>query len=655
VTRRSAGAVVMATTVWLAGAVGVPGAPQSQVQPVPLFRTGVNLVTVDVSVLDKDRRPVRGLTADDFTILENGLPQPVAAFTAIDLPDVDVPSVAWLRNIQPDTQRNDDQAGGRLVILVLDDSTPMPAVDTLWVRKIARQVVEKLGPDDLAAVVYTLDKKRGQDFTRDRARLMSAVEVFIGGMTGAQGTASGQIAERPFSSFDPSALTMYQSTVSTLRALAEDLAELPQRRKALIFISVGVPLDLGVMTGRVTLGDGDDSSGQTSHLVQEMLETFAAAQRANVNIYSLDPGGLRTAGSTLNHDFLKAVSANTGGFAITDTNDVEPALTRVFRENGSYYLLGYQVPDPKAGGRFRRIEVQVNRPGVTVRTRTGYFEPRPPNKSAGARPSPLTAAISGIVPRVEVPMQVTAAPFAVAGKRAAAVAVAIGIRAPVPSGSERAVDNVDVQVSAYDPGGSRRGAERLKGRVVLRPVAGGVAAYEVISRVDLNPGRYQLRVAATSSLSGKSGSVFYDIDVPDFTKDGVSMSGVVLSVDPRVPTAPKDGLPDLLPIVPTTIREFSARDRVTAFLRVYQGGNEPLVPVRLALRIVDSRGATAFNDTLSFGPDRFSANRTADWRIDVPISLLEPGPHLLTIEATPGDSRDATKPAPRREIPFTVR
>jgi hypothetical protein len=84
----------MATTVWLAGAVGVPGTPQSQVQPVPLFRTGVNLVTVDVSVLDKDRRPVRGLTADDFTILENGLPQPVAAFTAIDLPDVDVPSIA---------------------------------------------------------------------------------------------------------------------------------------------------------------------------------------------------------------------------------------------------------------------------------------------------------------------------------------------------------------------------------------------------------------------------------------------------------------------------------------------------------------------------------------------------------------------------------
>ncbi len=589
-----AGVIMTGTAIWLTVAAG---APQVQLQPVPIFRADVNLVTVDVSVLDGNRRPVRGLTAADFTILENGRPQPVTAFTTIDLPDVEVPSVTWLRDSPPDVQRNDDYTGRRTILLVLDDATPMPAADVLWVKRAARQVIEKLGPDDLAAVVYTLEKSKGQDFTRDRARLMSAVEAFSG----------------------------------------------------------GIPLDLSVMSGRVALGDGDAWPGQTARLLQEMLEGFAAAGRANVNIYTLDPGGLRAEASTLNHDFLKAVSANTGGFATTDTSDIEPALSQVFRENGSYYLLGYQAPDPKAEGRFRRIEVRVNRPGVTVRGRNGYFEPRRARRETGASPSPLAAAMSGIAPKVEMPMQVSAAPFAITGKREAAVAVVVGIRTPVPPGPGRLVDNIDVQLNAYDPGGTRRGSAGLKGRVVLRPGSEGEAAYEVISRIDLKPGRYQLRVAAASSLTGKSGSVFYDIDVPDFSKDGLLMSGMILSVDPRVATAPKDGLPNLLPIVPTTDREFGASDRVTAFLRIYQAGNKPLKPVRLVLQIIDGLGAMVFNDTLSFAADRFSPARSADCRIDVPLSLLQKGPHLLSVNAGPVGAAEAGKPSLRREIPFTVR
>jgi len=50
------------------------------------FRAGVDLVQVDVSVLDKERRPVRGLTAADFTLLEDGKPRTIAAFSAVDLP-----------------------------------------------------------------------------------------------------------------------------------------------------------------------------------------------------------------------------------------------------------------------------------------------------------------------------------------------------------------------------------------------------------------------------------------------------------------------------------------------------------------------------------------------------------------------------------------
>ena len=72
----------------LVGAIHVPGAAhQDTPQPVPRFRTGVELVRLDVSVLDRDRRPVRGLLPADFTILEDGEPQSVAAFDEIDVPD----------------------------------------------------------------------------------------------------------------------------------------------------------------------------------------------------------------------------------------------------------------------------------------------------------------------------------------------------------------------------------------------------------------------------------------------------------------------------------------------------------------------------------------------------------------------------------------
>jgi len=629
---------VAAATALTVGAVPQP----QRVPPVPLFRSGVNLVTVDVSVLARARRPVRGLTAVDFTILENGQPQAVTAFSAIDLPDADPGAPAWLRNVHPDVVRNDDFAGRRTVVLVLDDATPMPAEEGTWTRIWARQVIERLGPDDLAAVVYTLDKRKGQELTRDRARLLAAADRFLGG-AGPSGF---------------SAMTLYLATITTLRSLAETLAELPQRRKALVFISAGVPLDMGDLAPRMTVGDHDDSAGGNWRLMQELIQGLAAAQRANVNIYSLDPGGLRTSSSifSLSTDFLKAVSSNTGGFAITDTNDPGPGITQVFRENGSYYLLGYQNPDPKSPGRYRRIEVKVNRPLVTVRARQGYFEPSPEKKKpAAAPPSLLATAIDGPVPKTDVPLQITTAAFPVAGRREAAVAVIVGLRTAAPAGQGRPVDNLDVQVSAYDTSGIRRGAARMTGQLVHKSGSHEEAGFEVIARLDLKPGRYQLRVAAESSLMGKSGSVYTDVDVADFSRDVIAMSGLVLSVTPRLPAAPNGGLPDLLPVIPTSERLFSPNATVAAFLRLRQGGGAPLVPLTLAARVVDAGDAIVFEDRVTLDPGRFSAGRTADYRLNVPIATLAPGPYLLTVDLLAASNRAGKTPTIRRAVPFRVR
>jgi hypothetical protein len=411
-------------------------------------------------------------------------------------------------------------------------------------------------------------------------------------------------------------------------------------------VSEGIPLDLEKLGPRVNLSTGDDPHGVLQVVLSEAHDTFVAAQRANVNIYPIDPGGLRTT-SSLKVDFLKGLATNTGGYAVVDTNDTAAGVRQIFRENSSYYMLGYAAPDPRMEGRFRKIQVRVNRPDLMVRARAGYYEPeRPRAASKTAPPAPIWKALTSATPTGDVAMQAAAAPFAIPGRRDTAVALVVGLRQPAPPGADRVVENVDLLVNVYDPKGDRRGGERLNARVVLRPERAGDVRYELFSRVDLPPGRYQVRLAASSSLQGKSGSVFVDVDVPDFARDALSMSGALLSATPGLTSAPRDKLASLLPVVPTTKREFVADERVTAFVRIYQGGSKDLAPVIVTARIVDGGGTTVFDTMETLGADRFAADRAADYRLELPLQRLAPGPHLLTIEAKAG------KATVRRDVRF---
>jgi hypothetical protein len=171
----------------------------------------------------------------------------------------------------------------------------------------------------------------------------------------------------------------------------------------------------------------------------------------------------------------------------------------------------------------------------------------------------------------------------------------------------------------------------------------------VLARVDLKPGRYQVRLGASSSLSGKSGSVYSDLDVPDFSSSRGALSGLVLSVTPGPVAAPGDRFADLLPVVPTTRREFVTGDQVAAFLRVYDGGNQAAGPVDITARITDSADRIVFRTTGAVRPVPAGRLRVADYRLTLPIERLLPGPHLLTIEAKLG------KDVVRRDARFSVR
>jgi VWFA-related protein len=356
-------------------------APQNPPGQLPRFAGGVELVVVDASILDRNRQPVRGLKAGDFVVLEGGKPQPVAAFSEIVLPDAvesEAAAALWTRDVAPDVRRNVDDASRRIVLIVLDNASPMPAWAIALARQIGHSVIQTLAPEDLALVAFTSDKSGGQEFTHDRARLRAAVDRFIGSsdsmIVGTNEPAGAQAMLAP------------RFMADTLRGMAEGLADLPQRRKAMVVIST-LSLDLSKLVPRLVMSNGDDSGAMLSTELYEIRQFLAAAQRSNVNVYGVDPRGLMTPDfptgafsgtSTYIHDpsqdardFLNVISHNTGGFPIVATNDAGPGLQQMFRENGSYYLIGYAPTNPRMDGRFRPIQVSVkNRPDVQVRVRS---------------------------------------------------------------------------------------------------------------------------------------------------------------------------------------------------------------------------------------------------------------------------------------------
>lgn len=667
------------------------GLLSAQAPAVPQFRSSVDLVHLDVSVLDKDRRPVKGLTAQDFTIFEDGKPQPVAAFSAVDLPDPVPPSTAWIRDIAPDVRRNTELAERRLVTLVMDDATipfDLPMIKSA--REIGRLVVEKLGPNDMASVVFTRDNRNAQEFTSDRAQLLKAIESFeyggrqVGLPPEARQVPSLQVAESP----------AFFASVGTIKRVAETLANLPQRRKAVVFVTVGVPASLETASEIVMAGGNERGATEPGAVMRQvflsMQETYRQAQLANVNVYTVSPAGVggmahlvqseqwkgrfvppyETPANYL--DFLVGMAENTGGRAFPERNEFASALTQVFLENGSYYLLGFSPANPANDGKHHRLEVKVKRDGVTVRTRSGYYNEKPKDAKAAAEAPPLTAALSGILPKADVALEAMAAPFAVPGSAEAGVVVVLTVHGEAAARTSRTRQKVDVQLSAFTQEGAPRGALRYETDVTLRPGPAGAIEFEVLSGLPLKPGRYQLRLSALLNEVSRTGSVYYDLEVPDFQARPISLSGLLLSSDPKPIATNTDRIKAYVPVAPTARRTFSAADRLTAFARIYQGGpmsaaapaptsrvsrpamtmtsRDALQPVQLTMSITDAQGASRMRRTHPVPVDVFGlSDRMAEFKTDVPLNGLSAGEYLLTLEAS------SPRGTARRDVRFSIR
>src|SRR5688572_11829602 len=337
-------------------------------QAIPQFRTGVELVQLDVTVLDNQRRPLTGLSASDFTVLDDGVEAPIRAFTPVELARPLAAPPVWAGDISPDAVTNQaTREDGRLLVILLDRSIVMEQ-PTVTARKIATTAVQSLGPHDLAAVVSTrngaVQGLAVQNLTADRPRLLRAINA-IDPSSDISLEAEAIMNRAPGFKIDPlnepgclCGLCVHEA----ITRVAEAVGSAARRKKVLLFIGSDM-----IWQSYRTPGQASQDPGCEKRLEDARTTMFAAVDRANLTVHSIDPQGLvnaapmaRAATTTLSRSpsaaldavwgstahpmsgrqNLSVLPARTGGRIVVGRNNPEEMVPQMLDESGAYYLIG---------------------------------------------------------------------------------------------------------------------------------------------------------------------------------------------------------------------------------------------------------------------------------------------------------------------------
>jgi VWFA-related protein len=621
-------------------------APQ---EPTPTFRAGVRAIQVDAVVTDERGNPVRGLTADDFEIVEKGKPQAVTTFEAVDIP------IERQLSDLADSDVVTNEGDGRIYLIVIDS---ISAVNGMYAKRILRRFLEDhFGAGDVAAVML-LDRghtNAGQDFTSNRRLLIKGIDSFIGygeGDVGKERAVAGSAS--PFVVGEGGdALLGAVNRMGRLMDLTEFLIKTPGRRKAMILISEAIGFD--ATDFKDYRGTSMKPAAQFAHAA------MTAATRGNIAVYPIHPGGVGASDLAETME-LRTIAEATGGFAVVNSNEFDASFTRLVEENSVYYMLGFNSGQEKDNGIYVPVTVRVKRPGLRVHAREGYLAPfkgKDHVLPVERRPG-VESAVASPVPVGGVPLRAFAAAFKGKGKKASiAVSLetdpqALGL-VEGPNGALRG--SVDVRLVVTDVRANRVPQIRPQaGKIAVPARKPGDARREglrILTKADLEPGRYQLRIAVGTAQRG--GSVIYDLDVPDFSKKDLAMSGLVL----RGPEKPEgvflpagDPLEALALRGPTTTRVFTKADVVSAYAEVYETNDDR--PHNIAvLAVVRSEAGqeTPVASAVLSSEEIKKAGNVLKVEPQLPLTKLAPGRYVFSLEAKSSAGGDSVV----RTVPFQIK
>lgn len=481
------------------------GGVLSAQQPAqPVFRAGVELVTVDVVATTGSGAPVHDLKASDFELFEDGVPQPIRTFEFINF---SAPPPG--RIVPPDVFTNELEPGGIFAVVV--DEIGMQVDDVQQVRRVAaRFFSESLQPHDHVAVIRS-GTDSGFFLTTDRALALETIAASTGrrertlGVTQPTETTELQESTPTIETFGSG--ENGRGSFRVLSAVVERLQPIRARRKAIIWFSRGGDLPPNITEsfelGR-PVGRDDDAFNR---LVQ-------AARAANVAIYSVDPRGLQNQAADLSRDInpmdtspIHDMASFTGGRPII-SNDANAMLEKVAAENRAYYLLGYE-PSPATGRRprARKLRVETKAPGVSLLHRSVFL---PGEGKAGAAP-PL---IASPLPVRDLAIMLAPASVAV-DRRKRGVVVPFEIGGDLRDGTD-----VEYMAMALDASGKVTGQAKGRGKAKDGRIGGEL-------QLATSTGGHQIRVAARALNPEISGLAFAAVRVPEGNDKEPSCGGFV--------------------------------------------------------------------------------------------------------------------------------
>ena len=345
--------------------------------------------------------------------------------------------------------------------------------------------------------------------------------------------------------------------------------------------------------------------------------------------------------------FLSEIAHGSGGFALLDRAKFREGFTRLANDLDHYYMLGFYPDEP--GKKWRELEVEVNRPDVTLRFRRGYqlgAATKPPKNK-----DPMIGFSASVLPKTDLPLKMFATVLPARGKTSR---VAVTMQVRVQRASMTDVDGVlrDVlKLTSLAVDMERRkitkGIARER-RVMLTPKPGAVVepeiTYQIASEWDLPPGRYQLRTSALSTKMRKGGSVYLTVDVPDFSKTPVTLTGLVIGyADAKRPAVSMTSIERaVLPFEPVLERSFIPADTLRIGFGVWRRSLADAAMARV--EILDGQNTIVRSLEQTIEP-------MSQGRVDVPLPLagLTPGVYRIRVVASAG-SADAM-----REVGFLVR
>ena len=554
-----------------------------------VVRITTNLVQMDVVVVDKKGQQVTDLRAEDFEVYEDKRPRQITNFSyvlneAAPRPDATANAAASSREPAADKlapplppRRLRPEQVRRTMALVVDD-LGLSFGSTDAVRDALRRFVnEQMQPNDLVAILRTSAGMSAlQQFTSDKRQLHSAIDRvrwYPGGRSGisvfaplggapANG-ARGQTDERTRGQEtgedddDPGArLENFREeifSVGTLGAVnfvVRGMRELPGRKSVTLF-SDGFSLR---STGR---------GPSNERVFQALRELTELANRASVVVYSIDARGLvvpgfsaedNTTGMTADaldralrsrsfalfesQSGLDYLARETGGFLIKNSNDIARGVRRIVEDQKGYYLIGYRPEAETFDRRYHKFSVRVKRPGLTVRTRTGFYGIRDPEARPvrRTRNEQLLGALISPFASAEVRLRLTTI-FGNSEQDGSFMTSLMHIDgnnlkfAKQTDGTYRTV--IDVAGVTYSDNGRVVDSRDQTVTLTMKEEAYQKAQRDGLVYSFVIPvkraGAYQLRMAVRDTATARTGSASQFIEVPDLKKDRLVLSGLVLS------------------------------------------------------------------------------------------------------------------------------